>query len=142
MNGLRTVPAALLFVTMSLSGCSAPEKKAATPADRYVVNGEVVRLPAAGSRELFVKHEAIPGFKDESGKVVGMEAMSMPFTVAEGVALEGLAPGDAISFTLEVRWGDSQAPIRIVQIELPELLHKIDLESGALPPAQGNETPR
>jgi Cu/Ag efflux protein CusF len=145
MNGMRTLPAALILLTTSISGCSAPEKAAppaAALADRYEVRGEVVRLPAAGSRELFIKHEAVPGFKDESGKVVGMEGMAMPFAVAEGVALEGLAPGDAITFTLEVAWKDSRNPVRIVRIEKQTLIHKMDLESGALPPAQGNETPR
>lgn len=81
------------------------------------MRGEIVRLPAAGAREIILRHEAVPDLRDESGKVVGMEAMTMPFTLARDVGLEGLAPGDRIAFTLEMRWQDPREIARISRIE-------------------------
>lgn len=105
------------------------------------MRGEIVRLPQAGEREIAIRHEAVPGFRDESGKVVGMEAMTMPFTLAPDLtaaALDGLAPGDRIAFTLEMRWQDPRDIARISRIDrLPE--------GTALawdpPPAGGAKTP-
>jgi len=88
------------------------------------MRGEIVRLPVAGSREITIRHEAVPDFRDETGKIVGMEAMTMPFTLAPfvpQVALDGLAPGDRIAFTLVMRWQDPHEIARISRIlKLPE----------------------
>ncbi len=73
-------------------------------ADVYTVRGVVERLPQAGGTDdgLYIHHAAIPGFRDEHGKVVGMMSITMPFPVAVGVSLAGIAPGDAVEFTFAV----------------------------------------
>lgn len=83
------------------------------------MRGEIVRLPSADSREIVIRHEAVPDFRDESGKVVSMEAMTMPFTLAgdlPAASLDGLAPGERIAFTLEMRWQDPSEIARITRI--------------------------
>jgi hypothetical protein len=80
------------------------------------VRGEVTRLPSAAEPALFVRHEAIPGFVDMDGEVVAMESMTMPFPLAAGVALAGIAPGDRVRFTLEVEW-EGDPPYRITRVE-------------------------
>ncbi len=76
------------------------------PADVYTVRGVVERLPQVGGPDsgLYIHHAAIPSFRDEHGKVVGMMSMTMPFPVAAGVSLAGIAPGDAVQFTFAVEW--------------------------------------
>ena len=87
------------------------------PVETYAMRGEIVRLPAAGSLEIAIRHEAVPDFRDEGGKVVGMEAMTMPFTLAPEAAIAGLAPGDRVAFTLEMRWKATSDIVRISRIE-------------------------
>lgn len=99
-----------------------------TPAvQSYEVRGEVTRLPSAAEPALYVRHEAVPGFVDMDGEVVGMDSMTMPFPLAEGVALEGIAPGDRVRFTLEVEW-EGDPPYRITRIE--ELAAGTELDLG------------
>ena len=43
--------------------------------------------------------------------------MTMPFAPAQGLALEGLAPGDRVHFTLEMRWQEPREIARIARIE-------------------------
>jgi Cu/Ag efflux protein CusF len=72
----------------------------------FTVKGVVKRLPqgqANGQRELLVKHEEIPEYRDRSGKVVGMMAMTMPFYLSQTLSLEGVAVGDAVELTVEQR---------------------------------------
>lgn len=105
---------------IATASCSTPPEAPAAPAvpaESYAMRGEIVRLPAAGSREMAIRHEAVPDFRDEGGKVVGMEAMTMPFTLAQGVGVDALAPGDKIAFTLEMRWRDPREIARISRIE-------------------------
>jgi Cu/Ag efflux protein CusF len=56
----------------------------------------IVRLVLKDQNALFLTHEAIPGL---------MEGMTMGFQTTEGVALDGLAPGDRVLFTVELRGG-------------------------------------
>ena len=85
------------------------------------MRGEIVRLPAPGSHEIVIRHEAVPDFRDEAGKVVSMEAMTMPFALAPEASIAGLAPGDRIAFTLEMRWQEPSEVARISRIgKLPE----------------------
>jgi Cu/Ag efflux protein CusF len=73
---------------------------------RYTVRAEVVRLPDPGAplREIVLRHEAIPDFVGQDGKVVGMPAMVMPLEVAPGLPLEGVRPGDKVEIVLRVDW--------------------------------------
>lgn len=135
-------PLALAFA-LAVAGCAPKETAPAVAPDRYEVRGEIVGLPSVGSREIMVKHDAVPGFKDDTGKVVGMEGMTMPFTLGEGVSTDGLAAGDPVSFTLEVDWSSKRDPVRIVRLAKAESIQKMDLEDGAIPiPTPGNSTPR
>ena len=121
---LRSASCCALAVALFPLACSRPAATAAGPVESYAMRGEIVRLPRAGEREIAIHHEAVPGFRDESGKVVGMEAMTMPFTLAPDLtasALDGLAPGDRIAFTLEMRWQDPRDIARISRLDrLPE----------------------
>jgi Cu/Ag efflux protein CusF len=98
--------AALLPLALALSpGCRGePAPDPALP--RYTVRAEVVTLPHpdARKRQIALRHEAMPGFADESGKVVGMPSMVMPFGLAAAVSLEGLAPGDKVEATFAMDW--------------------------------------
>ena len=62
----------------------------------YAVRG-VVRRVETERRSVVVKHEEIPGF---------MPAMTMPFDVKEPKELQGLKPGDRISFRMLVTTND------------------------------------
>ena len=110
--------AACLLVSLAACRAGAPEASTA-PDGAYRARGEIVRLPAAGSREVGIHHEAIPDFKDERGSQVGMDSMTMPFLAAEAVSVDGLAEGDRVEFEFEVRWKGAR-PILLTRLqELP-----------------------
>ncbi|MEO8196945.1 MAG: copper-binding protein [Thermoanaerobaculia bacterium] len=105
---------------LALAACSRRPEVASGPVESYAMRGEIARLPRPGEREIVIRHEAVPGFRDEGGKVVGMEAMTMPFTLAPDLPasmLDGLAPGDRIAFTLEMRWQDPRDIARLARLE-------------------------
>jgi Cu/Ag efflux protein CusF len=56
----------------------------------------IVRLVLKDQNALFLTHEAIPGL---------MEGMTMGFQTAGNLILDGLAPGDRVLFTVELRDG-------------------------------------
>jgi Cu/Ag efflux protein CusF len=91
------------------------------PADAtYSTRGQVVEVPRDVNGELSVHHEAVADFRDRDGKPSHMDSMSMPFAVSHDVSLAGIAPGDKVAMTFEVRW-DSPPTLRIVKLsELPE----------------------
>lgn len=104
-----------LVAGLSLASCErasppAPPQPAATipaaPPKIYTVNGRIEQLPdpAVKGSMLQVHHDDIPDFVSREGKVVGMNSMTMPFPPAPGVSLEGLAVGDEVELTFEVRW--------------------------------------
>jgi len=84
--------------------CRNREPPAPPTAARYVVRAEIARLPARPGDELLLRHEAIPGFRDRSGAVVGMGSMVMGFGTAADLPLAGLAPGDPVEVTFTVDW--------------------------------------
>lgn len=71
----------------------------------FKVKGVVKVLPKTEKepREILVKHEAIPEYRDSDGAVVGMAAMTMPFYLAPSVKLDGIAVGDPVEMNVEVR---------------------------------------
>jgi Cu/Ag efflux protein CusF len=75
----------------------------ADTAYHYTVKGVVKGMPGDGlaSNEILVKHEAIPGYRDDSGAIVGMMAMTMPFYLAEGLSLGGIKEGDTVEMKIE-----------------------------------------
>jgi Cu/Ag efflux protein CusF len=102
---MRGPGARAALAAAALAACSRPPAPAG-PVQRYTVRGEVVRLPDPGrpGPEIAVRHEAIPGFVDRTGAVVGMHAMVMPFAVGPEVPLAGLAPGDKVELRFAVDW--------------------------------------
>jgi Cu/Ag efflux protein CusF len=95
------------------SGCRGDQAPAPS-LPRYTVRAEVVALPHpdARRRQIALRHEAMPGFADEGGKVVGMPSMVMPFGLLPAVSIEGLAPGDKVEVTFAMDWSG-----RTMQIE-------------------------
>ena len=77
----------------------------------YRVRGEIARLPSASGGEIWIRHEAIPEFRDREGKVAGMMSMSMPFGVAPDATTAELAAGDRVEFRLELRWKESSPAV-------------------------------
>lgn len=114
-----------LLVSLAVAGllhaaCSRPPAAPTRPPERYAMRGEILRMPQAGEREIVIRHEAVPDLRDETGKVVGMEAMTMPFTLASDLpesSIAGLAPGDRIAFTLEMNWQASSDIARVISVE-------------------------
>ncbi len=73
--------------------------------DAYVftVKGILKGLPGDGraANEILVKHQPIPEYRDDTGKVTGMMAMTMPFYVADGVSLSEFKAGDSVELKVE-----------------------------------------
>ena len=147
------LPAAALAVSLTAlcAGCAGPgggakdagtaaappaaAEPAATPSgpvQTYEMRGVVAGLPDPNdpSKEFLIHHEAVADFTDIDGDVVGMDSMTMPFPLAEGVSLAGLAVGDKVRFTLEVEW-DGDPPYRITRID--KLPPDSALDFGAAP---------
>ena len=89
----------LLSALILAAGCkpesSAPPVATATN-QTYSVSGVVEAIPP-DHRHATIKHEKIPGY---------MAAMTMDFSVRDTNALNGIAPGDEIAFTLVVTADD------------------------------------
>ncbi len=97
---------ALAVVTAGCRGGDAPSPAAGANARRYDVRAEVVALPRPQAKppQLTLRHEAIPGFVDASGAVVGMSSMVMAFDLAPAASAEGLSPGDKVEVRLAIDW--------------------------------------
>ena len=117
MRVLAAAAALLAVAASGKGGTDAPTGPADAP---YSTRGQVMELPRVAGGELSVHHEAIHDFRDRDGKPSHMDSMSMPFAVAPEVSLAGIAPGDKVEMTFEVRW-EGQPTLRIVKLqELPE----------------------
>ncbi|MFQ5767145.1 MAG: copper-binding protein [Acidobacteriota bacterium] len=88
------------------------------PADYYTVRAKVIGLPEPGSEfpRIFLHHEAIKDLKGVDGAVWGMDSMTMPFFLAKGVDLNGVAVGDIVEFTLKVDW-KAETPQEIISMK-------------------------
>jgi Cu/Ag efflux protein CusF len=125
---LRHSLTAIVFLTSLIAaGCSGSgsaggDSAKTAKAQVHTIRGQVVRLPdpASGDRSLTLAHEAIDNFAGRDGKVTGMDPMTMPFTVAQGVSLDGIAVGDVVEFKLRVDWEAEGEPTEITEVkELP-----------------------
>jgi hypothetical protein len=116
---MRILLAALLLSVGALAtACDeTPTSEGLGPADqRYTVHG---RVTALRDDEIAVAHEAIPSFVGQTGETVGMEAMTMTFRRAPSLSTEGIAVGDPVELTFEVRWrGDQRLTASAIR-ELP-----------------------
>ena len=100
--------------------------KVVMPSQTYEVKGRVRQIEHQGKRtQLIIHHETIPEFVDNDGQIVGMEAMTMPFTVAENVDLGGIGVGSEILFELTVDWSAAE-PGLITNLELQSARSETD----------------
>lgn len=109
--GIQTA-VAVLAVVVCLVAFPSCKRKESTPSsasaasirkDRYTVRGVVVVVPSADNpaAEFQVRHEAMPHFVGQDGEL-GMDTMTMPFPLAEGLSLDAVKPGDKIELSFEV----------------------------------------
>ena len=72
----------------------------------YHLRGIVKALPQRDQlpMSLSIKTEAISRWVGVDGKIEPMMAMTMPYQLAHGVALQGIAVGDKVAFTYQVNW--------------------------------------
>lgn len=112
---IRSTPsAALLAAVIAATHALIPACKKSEPnpvgaaqpgveTHRYTVRGIVEQLPSESepTLEFQVRHEAIPHFVGQDG-VLGMDTMTMPFPLAEGLSLGALKVKDKVELTFEV----------------------------------------
>lgn len=114
--------ALLALLAVACAGAAPDATAPAGDVHVYEVRGQVTAVPdpADPLSNLRVRHEAIPHFVGFDGEAVGMDSMNMPFPVAEGLDVSGLAIGDRILLTFEVEW-DGDVPYQATKIEpLPD----------------------
>jgi len=125
----------MLMGAAVFSSCSKPPAPAPAPApapvitkgpaeQTYTLRGRLIRLPAPPRQYLVIHHEPLPTFINRQGKQVGMDEMEMDFAwVASPAVLSGLAEGDEIEFTFEVRWHGEPPYLVTHAARLPEGQH-------------------
>lgn len=118
-QGLR-----IAFVAGLLGSILACKKPPEPPAATHTVQGVVKLFPSVtkpgNGKTIVVLHQAIPKFKDQEGKEVGMMPMPMPFTISEGVDVNGITTGTKVEMTFGVFWKEPN-PTRILSIKkLPD----------------------
>lgn len=131
---------ALLSTASVLAACGGPRDAAPVAPDAtYRVRGELTRVTEPERREVWIRHEAIPDFRSETGELVGMASMTMPFPLAQGVSIDGLAVGDRVEFTFEVRWQSTREPMAVTAID--KLPAGTRLEFDPAEPAAPSDVP-
>jgi Cu/Ag efflux protein CusF len=99
-----------------LAACQGSPPAQPEAARRYAVRGEIVQVGVAGAgAQLLVRHEAIDDFVDASGKVVGMDAMVMPFDVAPPLSAAGLSAGDRVVIRFSMDWKGSRLRVEAIE---------------------------
>ena len=100
--------ALLVLALLASAACRKPAAPRATGLEKpYALKGVVVSVDRAGGR-VTVKHEAVPGY---------MDAMTMPFAVAETKILDDLKPGDVVEAKLLV--GDRSSHLEGIVVSRP-----------------------
>jgi len=79
----------LAILTAFLASCGQEQNGAQV----FTVRGVVQELPANDPNKIIIDHEEMPGY---------MAAMIMPFRAKDPAELEGLSPGDVVTFTYHV----------------------------------------
>ncbi len=110
------LPILLLALAPLLAACGGQSGEKAT-GHTYTVRARVQQLPSQGSG-IYLEHEAIDNYVARSGKVEGMDSMTMPFPVKTGVSLEGIQPEDIVEVQLHIDWDASLVEITSIR-ELP-----------------------
>ena len=115
-RGTDVCIALVLCAVAFLTACGRPQEGRGTNGRTYTTRGQVTQLPDPPGSSLYLSHEAIDDFVDREGKTVGMDPMNMPFPVAQGVSLAGIAPSDIVEFDLHVDW-QAETPVAITRIQ-------------------------
>jgi Cu/Ag efflux protein CusF len=116
-NILRPILLLALLFPLLAAGCGGQAGK--TGGHTYTVRARVQQLPSQGSG-LYLEHEPIDNYVARSGKVEGMDSMTMPFPVGKDVSLEGIQPGDVVEVQLHIDWEEEDLPVEITALrELP-----------------------
>jgi hypothetical protein len=88
------------------------------------VRAEVVELPDRAGGSLTLRHEAVDDFTDETGAVVGMNSMIMPFPVGREASLKGITVGDKSEATFVIDWDQGFMELeRITKLPRETVLH-------------------
>jgi Cu/Ag efflux protein CusF len=98
--------ALVLLIAAMTHRANAASSPQAPPVKRYILRAEIVRLPDGPDAYLTLRHEAVDDFTNETGEVVGMDSMVMPFPVEKKVSLAGLAVGDKIEVIMAIDWSE------------------------------------
>lgn len=109
----------LLVLLLTTLACTREAPNSSIAPATYRTQGVVRHVSGAGrpgAAEILVHHEALPGFVDDRGEVVGMDAMTMAFPVRDPHLVEGLAAGDKIAFDFTVDWNGSPT-LEVTRIE-------------------------
>ncbi len=144
MTSLRISSAVppLAAVLLLLATSTACDREPTAPPESYRVRGLVRQLPKpdAARGEIYIRHEAIPSFKNADGEIVGMESMSMPFPLADAELIAGLEVGDRVEMDFEVSWHGGN-PLRVTAIEKLAADTRLAFETAATEsPAPPDET--
>jgi protein SCO1/2 len=91
MGMFRWIAPALFVTLVLVTGCDNTARQPAAP-KTYSVRGKVLEVDAK-KQEILLQHEAVPGF---------MEAMTMPYKVADPAAINELHANDKITATIVV----------------------------------------
>ncbi len=130
----KTLPLLLVtLVGLVPAACGRHESASQPPVvHTYEVRGVVRQLPrpAAPQPEIWIRHESISDFVDISGKVTGMDSMTMPFFPAQELSLDGIAVGDKITCKLEVDW-QATLPAQVTAIEKLPAETVLEWENGS-----------
>ena len=102
---------AVVAVAFACGGETPEADEATVEVATYAVRGRVLEMPSAPGEEIRIEHVAIDDFVDYRGEVVGMDAMTMSFPLAEGAAGD-IVPGDIVEFELRVDW--NAEPLSVV----------------------------
>lgn len=126
------------LIAMPMAGCSndtAPSDGLETDTPDFVADQTYTNIagriaimpdPARPLNQFSIAHEYIPDFRDRTGEIYryqdgtpGMKAMTMAFSLAPGMTLDGFEVGDEIRFGFEVDW-DGDPRNRVHQIRHTE----------------------
>jgi Cu/Ag efflux protein CusF len=121
---MRWVALVLLVAVAGPSSARASPSSSSSKVKHYTLRAEVVRLPDRPGGYLTLRHEAVDDFTDETGAVVGMDSMVMPFPVGREASLHGLEVGDKIEATFLIDWNEGYMELeRITKLPREAVLH-------------------
>jgi Cu/Ag efflux protein CusF len=122
----RWMAIALLVAVVSPRSALASPAAPSSKVTHYTMRAEVVQMPDRQGGNVTLRHEAIDDFTDETGAVVGMDSMVMPFPVGREASLKGIAVGDKIEATFVMDWEQG-----FMQLErIAKLPHETALHFG------------